>query len=87
VQIGLLPSVNGDPAIPMERVIAYELTILGSHGMAAHDYPELLRLIASGTAQPEQLITRTIALDEASAALAAMDTTPAGGVTVIEPWR
>ena len=33
---------TGHPAIPMDLVIARELELLGSHGMAAHDYPEMM---------------------------------------------
>jgi alcohol dehydrogenase len=65
-------------------VIAYELTLHGSHGMAAHAYPAMLAMINTGTLRPELLITNTIPLDEAPAALAAMSTT---GVTIIEPAR
>ena len=39
VQVGLLPPDLGQPSMPMARVIAHELEIVGSHGMAAHDYP------------------------------------------------
>ena len=52
VQVGLLPPAQGRPAVPMERVIARELQVLGSHGMAAHAYPELLGLIAAGRLDP-----------------------------------
>ncbi|HEU5475076.1 MAG TPA: zinc-dependent alcohol dehydrogenase family protein [Actinophytocola sp.] len=82
VQVGLLPE---DPVLPMARVIAKELTLLGSHGMAAHAYPPLLNLITAGALRPELLITRTIGLAETPAALAAMGGPAAGGVTVIEP--
>ena len=37
------------PRIPMDRVIANELEILGSHGMQAHRYPEMMAMIAAGT--------------------------------------
>jgi D-arabinose 1-dehydrogenase-like Zn-dependent alcohol dehydrogenase len=89
VQVGLLPpSPTGDrhPQMPMARVIAHELEIVGSHGMAAHDYPSMLGLVASGRLRPDLLVTRTITLDEAAAALPAMGEPgfPAG-VTVIEP--
>jgi alcohol dehydrogenase len=80
VQVGLLPV---DPALPMSRVIAYELEVLGSHGMAAHAYPPMLDLVTSGVLRPDLLVTRTIGLDEAPAALMAIGETP--GVTVIEP--
>ncbi|WP_327269486.1 zinc-dependent alcohol dehydrogenase family protein [Streptomyces sp. NBC_01218] len=86
VQVGLLPPAAGDPAVPMARVIAWELEILGSHGMAAHDYPPMMERIRTGALRPHLLVTSTIGLAEAPAALAAMGTAPgAGGVTIIEP--
>ena len=89
VQVGLLPpSPTGDrhPQMPMARVIAHELEIVGSHGMAAHDYPAMLGLVASGRLRPDLLVTRTITLDQAASALPAMGEPgfPAG-VTVIKP--
>ncbi|HEY1179424.1 MAG TPA: alcohol dehydrogenase, partial [Phytomonospora sp.] len=85
VQVGLLPSAEGDPALPMECVIAYELDVLGSHGMAAHAYPEMMGLVASGRLRPQDLVTRTIELAEAPGALAAMGTRPGAGATVVLP--
>jgi alcohol dehydrogenase len=87
VQVGLLPSVEGDPPVPMSRVIGLELQILGSHGMAAHDYPPMMSMIARGTLEPGRLITATIGLTEAPAALATMAAAPPAGVVVIEPQR
>ena len=82
VQVGLLPE---DPRVPLGAVIAKELAVLGSHGMAAADYPELLALVESGRLRPQDLIARRITLDEAPDALAAMSApTPAAGVTLIE---
>ncbi|MBO0515672.1 zinc-dependent alcohol dehydrogenase family protein [Streptomyces beijiangensis] len=88
VQVGLLPSAAGDPVIPMERVIGWELEILGSHGMAAHAYAPMMSMVRSGALRPDLLVTSVIPLDEAPAALAAMGTVRgAGGVTIIEPQR
>ena len=84
VQVGLLLGEHATPPLPMGRVVAQELEILGSHGMAARDYPPMLDLVASGAVQPRRLVGSIIGLDEAGAALAAMSrpaTTP--GVTVI----
>ncbi|MFF2368600.1 zinc-dependent alcohol dehydrogenase family protein [Streptomyces sp. NPDC058122] len=86
VQVGLLPSPTGLTPVPMARVIALELELLGSHGMAAHAYPPLLELVRSGVLRPDLLVTSTIALDAAPAALAAMGSAPGRGVTVVEPW-
>jgi D-arabinose 1-dehydrogenase-like Zn-dependent alcohol dehydrogenase len=85
VQVGLLPPALGHPAMPMARVIALELEILGSHGMAAHAYPAMLDLVSSGRLRPDLLVSRRISLDEAGAALAAMDGANPAGVTVITP--
>nr|WP_243731142.1 hypothetical protein [Modestobacter roseus] len=52
VQVGLLPPATGRPEIPMELVIARELAVLGSHGMAAGDYPAMLSLISAGRLRP-----------------------------------
>ncbi|AMW10591.1 alcohol dehydrogenase [Streptomyces qaidamensis] len=86
VQVGLLPSPAGTTPVPMARVIALELELLGSHGMAAHSYPPMLELVRSGVLRPDLLVTSTIGLDEVPAALAAMGTAPGAGATVIEPW-
>jgi alcohol dehydrogenase len=86
VQVGLLPSPTGVTPVPMARVIALELELLGSHGMAAHAYPPLLESVRAGTLRPDLLVTSTITLDAAPAALAAMGSAPGPGVTVIEPW-
>ncbi|RFC74212.1 zinc-dependent alcohol dehydrogenase family protein [Streptomyces sp. AcE210] len=83
VQVGLLPQ---DPVVPMGRVIGLELELLGSHGMAAHAYPRMLEMVRAGVLRPDLLVTSTIALDAAPAALEEMGTTPGAGVTIIEPW-
>ncbi|MEY7979248.1 zinc-binding dehydrogenase, partial [Streptomyces pilosus] len=86
VQVGLLPSPTGTTPVPMARAIALELELLGSHGMAAHSYPPMLELVRAGALRPDLLVTATIGLDAAPAALAAMGTAPGAGVTVVEPW-
>jgi D-arabinose 1-dehydrogenase-like Zn-dependent alcohol dehydrogenase len=85
VQIGLLPPVEGHPRVPMARVIGWELDLLGSHGMAAADYPAMMALIEQGALQPQKLIERTIRLDEAAALLPVFDTATVAGMTMIDP--
>jgi D-arabinose 1-dehydrogenase-like Zn-dependent alcohol dehydrogenase len=88
VQIGLLLGPSSTPPIPMDLVIARELEIHGSHGMAAHEYPAMLALVADGTLRPDLLVGTVIGLADAGPALAAMDGAPAAaGMTVIEPTR
>ncbi|TDX77497.1 alcohol dehydrogenase [Rathayibacter sp. PhB151] len=87
VQIGLLPPVEGHPRVPMARVIAWELDVLGSHGMAARDYPAMLRLIEQGVLAPQRLIERTIGLEEAAELLPVFDRSNPAGMTIIDPVR
>ena len=54
-------------ALPMDRVIANELEIVGSHGMQAHKYPKLLAMIKARKLFPEKLIGKTISLEESLA--------------------
>jgi D-arabinose 1-dehydrogenase-like Zn-dependent alcohol dehydrogenase len=81
VQVGLLP--GGATPVPMGRVIAHELRLLGSHGMAAHAYPRMMELIRAGVLHPDQLVTRTIGLPDVGKALASIGSVP--GVTMIVP--
>jgi alcohol dehydrogenase len=87
VQVGLLPEAAGHPQVPMARVIAWELDLLGSHGMAAAGYPAMLALIDSGVLRPQDLIERVISLDEAASLLPALDRASPAGMTMIDPQR
>jgi alcohol dehydrogenase len=84
VQVGLLLAEQSRPRLPMDRVIADELEILGSHGMPARSYPAMLERILAGKLEPGKLIGRRISLEEAAEALPAMDVNPGPGVTVID---
>ena len=82
VQVGLLP--GGPVPLPMDLVIARELEIYGSHGMAARDYPAMLAMVADGTLRPGLLIGQVIELTQVGRALAAMDEPgPGAGMTVV----
>lgn len=88
VQIGLLLDPAGT-ALPMDRVVAYELELYGSHGMAAADYPAMLELVTSGTVRLDALVGAVVSLDEAPAALVAMDRleSAGAGITVVDLAR
>ncbi|MEU8638266.1 alcohol dehydrogenase catalytic domain-containing protein [Amycolatopsis sp. NPDC048633] len=85
VQAGLMPPAQGVAPIPMHRVIGGELELVGIHGLQAHEYPELLRVVETAGIDLAALIGRRIGLDDVPAALAAMnDPVPAqAGVTVV----
>ena len=87
VQVGLLPPEERDAALPMALVIGRELEIVGSHGMPAARYAELLDRVVRGELDPGRLIGRTIGLGEAGTALVAMGGFAGPGITVIEPGR
>ncbi len=83
IQVGLLP--EGSVPLPMDLVIAREIEIYGSHGMAARDYPAMMRLVADGTLRPGLLVGDVIALEDTGRALAAMSGLSAtAGMTVVK---
>jgi len=83
VQVGLMLADHAKPQIPMAKVIAFELEIRGSHGMQAWRYQPMLDMIQTGKLKPELLIGRTYSLDEAPAALMAMDKFEGTGIGVV----
>lgn len=83
VQVGLMLAEHSTPAIPMSKVIAHELEILGSHGMQAHRYGAMLAMVQSGQLAPAQLVGRRISLAQSVDALMHMDRFEGTGVTVI----
>ncbi len=87
VQVGLLGGPDASPPVDMGRVLAQELQLLGSHGMPASDYPEMLARVADGTVDPGRLLRDRIGLAEAGPRLAALGQpgAGAGGITVIRP--
>jgi D-arabinose 1-dehydrogenase-like Zn-dependent alcohol dehydrogenase len=86
VQVGLMVGDAATAPVAMNVVMARELELIGSHGMAAAEYPVMLAEILEGRLQPGRLVGASIPLDEAPAALAAMSGPPAtAGITVILP--
>ena len=86
IQVGLMTGDHRHPHIPMDKVVANELEILGSHGMQAHKYPEMMEMIKSGRLDPAKLIERTISLEESILALAQMDRFENKGMLVINSF-
>ena len=87
VQVGLLGGPDASPRVDMGRVLGQELQLLGSHGMPASAYPEMLARVADGTLDPGRLLRDRIGLAEAGPRLAALGRpgAGAGGMTVIRP--
>lgn len=86
IQVGLMTGDHTHPKVPMDLVVAKELEILGSHGMQAHAYPQMLNLIVEGKLDPGKMLNRTITLDESPEALMNMNRFENKGVTVINKF-
>jgi alcohol dehydrogenase len=86
IQVGLMLGGHNHPAIPMDKVIAKELEILGSHGMQAYKYPAMLAMIQAGKLSPQKLVRKRISLEESLDELVNMDSFSVIGVTIIDKF-
>lgn len=85
VQVGLIAERDPIPPTLVGRLIAWELEMVGSHGLQAHAYPGLFELIEAGKLDPSRLVERTMTLDEAPRELESLDEYRGCGVTVFTP--
>ncbi len=83
VQVGLLLGGENNPPIPMDRVIAHELEIVGSHAMAGHTFANMMTMVTTGRVDPSKLITRSVDLQEGAKVLEQMGNFTETGVTMI----
>ena len=84
VQVGVVPPATPVP-MPMHRVMSWELELVGSHGMSAHTYREMLAAVTAGRLRPDLLVTRRVGLAEVCELLPAFsDPSVAAGITVVE---
>jgi alcohol dehydrogenase len=86
IQVGLLEAEDKNTAIPINLVIARELEIIGSHGMQAYKYPQMLRMVKEDKLKPEKLIGKTLSLEESVDELMNMNKFTGTGVTVIDQF-
>jgi alcohol dehydrogenase len=84
VQVGLMLAEQRHPHIPMDKVIANELEIIGSHGIQAHRYGAVFELIQAGKLNPSKLIGRRVSLEEGIQELVTMDQFKGTGIAVID---
>ena len=81
VQAGLLSARA--TALPVAAIIMKELEVLGTKGMSARQYPELMDLIARTGMDLGLLVSRTMALDDLPEAFETMADFGASGVAVV----
>lgn len=85
IQIGMPLGRHANPEVPLlELVYARQISIMGTRGIAASRFGALFDLIARGKIDPARLITRTIALEETGAVIAAMNDYSGHGIVVID---
>ena len=73
---GILP-------IPADMIVGMEIEIVGSMGMQASCYPEMLRMVASGPIKPGSLVKEEVPLEETSGVLERMTDFDTLGYSVI----
>ncbi len=84
IQVGLMLAEQSRPQIPMDKVVAHELEILGSHGIQAHRYGAVFEQIAARKLNPTRLIGRKVTLEEGIEELVTMDQFKGIGIAVID---
>ncbi len=85
VQIGMPLGRHAEPTVPLlELVYSRQISIMGTRGFAASRFPALFGMISSLRIQPSRLVTHRISLEEAGAAIAAMNGYTGSGITVID---
>jgi alcohol dehydrogenase len=85
VQVGMPLGRHAEPTVPLlELVYSRQIAIMGTRGIPASRFPALFAMIAAGQIDPAKLVTKTIALEEAGTALAAMNGYSGAGITVID---
>src|SRR5690606_7587324 len=85
VQVGMPLGSHATVPLPLlELVYSRQIAISGSRGMPAAHFPPLLAMVEAGSLDLTSLIRRRIDLEEAGAALAALDSYSGAGITVID---
>jgi D-arabinose 1-dehydrogenase-like Zn-dependent alcohol dehydrogenase len=74
---GILP-------IPADMIVVKVLTFVGSMGMQARCYPEMLRMVESGKVNPASLVTQQVSLEGVNGVLKEMSEFNTLGYAVLE---
>lgn len=77
--------MTGDAArapAAFDRILGWELDVLGSHGMSAARYPAMLAMVTDGRLPIDRLVASTSTLDDGIEALIAPDSGGPGIVVI-----
>jgi alcohol dehydrogenase len=87
VQVGLMVGERGDPAVPMGRVIGRELSLFGSHGIAARSYPRVFDLIERKQIPLDRIVGRRLGLSDIPVELPRIGEFRGLGIALVDPRR
>lgn len=87
LQIGIMPSEHTNSKIPIDKIIANELELVGSHGMQANRYDQMLDMIKLGKLNPSLLVANTINLNEVIDKLPTLNQSKTIGISVITEFK
>jgi alcohol dehydrogenase len=87
VQVGLLVGEKDPPAVPMSRVIGYELQLFGSHGIAARAYPEVFDLIDRKMIPLDRILGPRLRLEDVPVELPRIGQFQGLGIALVDPQR
>ena len=85
IQVGLMPASLGQPVLPMHKVIAHELELIGSHGIQAFRYRDMFTFLEKSNIALKELITREVDLEGAIPLFTKMNENKNSGVIIIRP--
>ena len=74
---------KGQLPLPADLLVIRELNVIGSFGMQARCYPEMLRMVESNKLSPGKLVKKTVTLDESNDELTSMSQFDTVGMSVI----
>lgn len=83
LQVGLMLGDDAAATVPMDKIIAHEIAVLGCHGMQAHRYPDLLEFSLAHRSLLDSMIVSRITLEEAPIRLGEMTGFTGAGINVI----
>ena len=86
IQVGIMEAGRDLAPLPVDKIISRELEIIGSHGMQASRYPEMLEMIRIGRLDPVRLLGKRASLAEAPHEIASMGVFTGSGVTVVDKF-
>ncbi|QWF21755.1 alcohol dehydrogenase catalytic domain-containing protein [Nocardioides sp. LMS-CY] len=88
VQVGMTgPADSGAIEVPVDLIVAKELSFLGVTGNPHPAYDELLALVAAGRGRPEELVTERLGLGELPEALGRMEDFQVSGFVLVDPQQ